>query len=329
MVRRILDANASDLAKMTGRELLTSIRAAEGRTLVAETIAPAPPLLGDVTNAELARAFGADIILLNMFDVRAPHIEGLDVLNDDDFFLRTYGQGHRVRATETTRAQTGTIAALKTLIGRPIAINLEPVDEGERVLGPQAKLPEGRRATPENARLAVEQGVDMLVITGNPATGVTTSSITASLRGIREAVGPDPILAAGKMHAAGSATDAGSDIVDEAIIGRWIDAGADIVLLPAPGTVPGISPERVRDLIGVVHAKGALAMTAIGTSQEGADEATIRQIALWAKSCGADLHHIGDSGYPGIAVPENILAYSIVIRGRRHAWRRMAASTAR
>lgn len=40
MVRRILDANASDLAKMTGRELLTSIRAAEGRTLVAETIAP-------------------------------------------------------------------------------------------------------------------------------------------------------------------------------------------------------------------------------------------------------------------------------------------------
>ncbi|HOO88410.1 MAG TPA: hypothetical protein PK442_11965, partial [Synergistales bacterium] len=199
MVRRILDANASDLAKMTGRELLTSIRAAEGRTLVAETIAPAPPLLGDVTNAELARAFGADIILLNMFDVRAPHIEGLDVLNDDDFFLRTYGQGHRVRATETTRAQTGTIAALKTLIGRPIAINLEPVDEGERVLGPQAKLPEGRRATPENARLAVKQGADMLVVTGNPATGVTTASIAASLRGIREAVGPDPILAAGKM----------------------------------------------------------------------------------------------------------------------------------
>jgi len=197
------------------------------------------------------------------------------------------------------------------------------------VLGPQAKLPEGRRATPENARLAVEQGVDMLVVTGNPATGVTTASIAASLRGIREAVGPDPILAAGKMHAAGSATDAGSDIVDEAIIGRWIDAGADIVLLPAPGTVPGISPERVRDLVGVVHAGGALAMTAIGTSQEGSDEATIRQIALWAKSCGADLHHIGDSGYPGIAVPENILAYSIVIRGRRHAWRRMAASIAR
>jgi len=121
----------------------------------------------------------------------------------------------------------------------------------------------------------------------------------------------------------------GSDIVDETIIGRWIDAGADIVLLPAPGTVPGISAERVRDLIGVVHVKGALAMTAIGTSQEGSDEATIRQIALWAKSCGADLHHIGDSGYPGIAVPENILAYSIVIRGRRHAWRRMAASLAR
>lgn len=67
-------------------------------------------------------------------------------------------------------------------------------------------------------------------------------------------------------------------------------------------------------------------MTAIGTSQEGADPETIRSIALMAKQSGTDLHHIGDSGLPGIAVPENIMTYSIVIRGIRHTYRRMAMS---
>ena len=67
-------------------------------------------------------------------------------------------------------------------------------------------------------------------------------------------------------------------------------------------------------------------MTAIGTSQEGADESTVRQIALMCKMCGTDLHHIGDSGYVGMALPENILAYSIAIRGKRHTYTRIASS---
>ena len=67
-------------------------------------------------------------------------------------------------------------------------------------------------------------------------------------------------------------------------------------------------------------------MTTVGTSQEGADEQTIREIALQAKMAGTDLHHIGDAGYPGIAVPENIISYSVAIRGRRHTYRRMARS---
>ena len=73
-----------------------------------------------------------------------------------------------------------------------------------------------------------------------------------------------------------------------------------MILLPAPGTVPGITMEYARKLIKKAHEKGALAMTTIGTSQEGADEATIRQIALMCKMAGADIHHIGDSGYMGM-----------------------------
>ena len=67
-------------------------------------------------------------------------------------------------------------------------------------------------------------------------------------------------------------------------------------------------------------------MTSIGTSQEGSNSETIRNIALNAKMAGADIHHIGDTGYVGVALPENIMAYSIAIRGVRHTYHRMASS---
>jgi len=70
-------------------------------------------------------------------------------------------------------------------------------------------------------------------------------------------------------------------------------------------------------------------MTAIGTSQEGADKSTVRQIALMCKMAGTDLHHIGDTGYVGMAIPENILTYSIAIRGIRHTYTRIASSVNR
>lgn len=72
------------------------------------------------------------------------------------------------------------------------------------------------------------------------------------------------------------------------------------------------------------HAAGALAMGTIGTSQEGAEIETIRSLALAAKRAGMDIHHIGGAGYTGVAVPENVYAYSLALRGRRHTWNRMA-----
>ena len=73
----------------------------------------------------------------------------------------------------------------------------------------------------------------------------------------------------------------------------------------------------------VDHGGGTVAMGTIGTSQEGAHEGTIRELALTAKRVGVDLHHIGDAGLTGIARPENIYAYSVAIRGVRHTWSRM------
>ena len=114
--------------------------------------------------------------------------------------------------------------------------------------------------------------------------------------------------------------------INDEDVEEFIGAGADIVLFPAPGTVPGITMEYVRSLVKEAHSRGVLTMTSIGTSQEGADTETIRQIALMCKMSGTDIHHLGDSGYTGMALPENILAYSKAIRGARHAYRRMAYS---
>ena len=44
---------------------------------------------------------------------------------------------------------------------------------------------------------------------------------------------------------------------------------------------------------------------------------------------GTDMHHLGDAGYGGMSLPENILEYGKVIRGIRHTYHRMATSIKR
>lgn len=41
---------------------------------------------------------------------------------------------------------------------------------------------------------------------------------------------------------------------------------------------------------------------------------------------GADIHAIGDGGYAGCTVPENVYQLSMSIRGRRFTFKRMAAN---
>ena len=155
---------------------------------------------------------------------------------------------------------------------------------------------------------------------------MTNRAITQTLKKYREAFGDRILLVAGKMHAAGILSESGENIITEEDVRAFAGAGADVILMPAPGTVPGITTEYVRKLVSCAHKLGKLTLTAIGTSQEGADTATIREIALMCKMTGTDLHHLGDSGYVGMALPENILEYGKVIRGVRHTYHRMAAS---
>ena len=301
MSDRLLSMNPSEIETLKGKQLVEAIRLSEGRILAAETVSTMAPLLSDVTNAELCSALSADIIILNMFDVDDPLVLGLPEHKEED-----------------------TIKLLKKLTGRVIGVNLEPTGEDEN--GEGWKMTKGRVATAKNALKARELGADIVVVTGNPGNHVSNEAIYKSIKEIRDRLKDDIVIVSGKMHASGSIKEAGEKIISEKDIDDFVKAGTDIIMLPAPGTIPGLTVQRIQELISYAHSLGVLAMTAIGTSQEGADTDTIKTIALNCKMAGADIHHIGDSGYNGMAVPENIMAYSIAIRGVRHTYRRMAIS---
>lgn len=308
-MKRILDCQSSDFRAMNKESLIAAIAGAEGRTIACETIGSIIPMLGDITNAEFAAAMGADILLLNVFDVQKPYIAGLPKTDPENV-----------------------IHKLKELTGRPIGINLEPVEQVLSSENPDENMwamTAGRKATLSNAKKAAQMGVNFILLTGNPGIGVTNTAIVQTLELYKKELGDRLVLAAGKMHASGILTESAEKIITREDVKAFADAGADIILLPAPGTVPGITMEYIRDLVNYAHSLGCLTITAIGTSQEGADIATIRQIALMCKMTGTDIHHLGDSGYGGMALPENIQAYSIAVRGIRHTYRRMAGSVNR
>lgn len=308
-MKRFLDCVASDFMNMRAEDLVAAIAASEGRLLVCETIGALQPMLGDITNAEFAASMGADLILLNMFDVMHPIVKGLPDTKPEEV-----------------------IRTIKELTGRPVGINLEPLEQDVKSTVDTSdcwRLTEGRLGTLKNADRAAAMGADFIVLTGNPGIGVTNRAITDTLKRYRDKLGKRVVLVAGKMHAAGILTEAGENIITKEDVEAFAEAGADIILLPAPGTVPGITMEYVRTLVSHAHHLGRLTLTAIGTSQEGADTATIKEIALLCKMTGTDLHHLGDAGYGGMALPENILEYGKAIRGVRHTYHRMAASIRR
>ncbi|MBQ1307514.1 MAG: haloacid dehalogenase-like hydrolase [Erysipelotrichaceae bacterium] len=302
MNKRLMSLSFSEIEKLNARQLLQAISLCEGRILAGECVCSTAPLLNDITNAEVVASMSADILILNVFDVDKPFIAALPECEKMD-----------------------SIKVLKKLTGRPIGINLEPAEhkEGTEQLWSMTK---GRLASAENARKAKQMGVDIIVITGNPGNQVSNEAIVSSIKEIRKELGEDIILIAGKMHASGMAKEAGEAIINKDTVKAFAEAGADVIMIPAPGTIPGITVEYAHELISYIHSLGRLSLTAIGTSQEGADLQTIRQIALNCKMAGTDIHHIGDSGYVGMALPENIMAYSIAIRGVRHTYRKMGQS---
>ncbi|CAL9489947.1 hypothetical protein SUDANB95_03196 [Actinosynnema sp. ALI-1.44] len=288
---RILDLDRDALAALRGRHLTAAVADSEGRTMVAEVFADRAALAFAPTgpavhNLELMAAFGADVLILNMID---------RVWDGERFHFPGLGT-------------VPDLAALADRVGRPVGVNLEPGD-----------VPRLRRATPESARRLIDSGAALITLTANPSTDGTFDGLTRAASALRAALDPDTALWTGKMHHAGH-----RERVTTARLTALVDAGADGVIIPLPGTLPGVTREAAAESVAAVQEAGAVVMGAIGTSQEGAHTTVVPQLALTAKETGVDAHHIGDCFLPGMGDPELLYAYSVAVRGRRHTWTRMA-----
>lgn len=288
MVKRFLSSDASEILAMSAAELKQSIKASEGRIILSENVAPREPYIAECTNAEMARAFGADLILLNCLDIFAPEVSGLGEY-EGTFLDR-----------------------LHHLVGRPIGVNLEPVDHSATMLGEKTTISEGRQARKASIQEIERLGFDFVCFTGNPGAGVSSKAMIDAVKLAKQEF--SGLIFAGKMHAAG----VDEPVADLEVSKELIAAGTDVLLAPSVGSVPGFRQEDLVAMVKVAHDAGALVMTAIGTSQESSEPETIRYMALQNKMCGVDIQHIGDSGYGGLAPVENIFTMSKAIRGQRH-----------
>ncbi|MGM0126247.1 hypothetical protein IGI37_003676 [Enterococcus sp. AZ194] len=304
MVQRLISATSKEIKQMTKEELFQSIKASEGRVVLSENVVVQASVAGDITCAELSKAYGADMILLNVFDVNHPIV------------VAAYeGQN----SAETCIPNDDVVNRLKELVGLPIGMNVEPVDEQAKLESTKVEIAPGRQASVETFKKANQLGLDFILLTGNPGTGVTNDLIAKNVKIAKEHF--DGVIIAGKMHSAG---------VDEPVVSiesakQFIEAGADIILVPAVGTVWGITDEQVKEVVDLAHANGKLVMSAIGTSQESAQPDVVRQIGIRNKVLGVDIQHIGDANM-GLVGIENIKELSDAIRGKRHTVARMARS---
>ncbi|MGF1718978.1 dihydrodipicolinate synthase [Vibrio kyushuensis] len=290
MKKRIFDYTAEDVRNASRKDIVDSIQNSEGRTIMVENVVAITPPLDVVSGPEIAAAFGADMITLNCLDVMNPAIKILSE-NPDEIM---------------------SIQEVKKATGRLIGCNLEPVPESVN------HVDIGRTVTRETVERAIAIGLDYVMLTGNPGNAVTQETILGAISLVRE-VSQDIIVVAGKMHAGGVGNDYNLNIIP-----NFAEAGADVMMFPAPYTTPGVDADLARKMMTAVHQRGMLGMLAIGTSQEGATESYIEQVAMASKAAGADIVHIGDGGYSGIAPPENIMQLGLTLRGRRHQYKRMA-----
>lgn len=197
----------------------------------------------------------------------------------------------------------------KQLTGRLVGVSLEVLAED---------TPDNPRAW-DPVNLSLVANADFYCLTAYDKPGVTVDRVRDALSQLRGLT--DKLVLMAKFYSAGLAC------AEE--YAAYIAAGADGVIVPAPSSCRGASEAQVAAILGAIQAAGGLAVTTISSSQEGADEETVRQIALASKRCGADIYNFGDAGVAGMADPLAVYTLSMAVRGRRHTWVRMAASRTR
>ena len=306
MVTRLISASGDEIKKMSPMELKESIFKSEGRVVMGQHLLFAGEgLVRGVTNSELMFAFGADMVMLNTFD--------LDQLNNNPGLCGLSFQ------------------ELKEKCRRPIGIYLGCPKVGSEDGGKKALYRrEGMLASDEHVQKCIDLGADFIVLGGNPGSGTSIRDVVETTKRIKTKFKDQIFVFAGKWEDGVVEKVLGDPLADydaKEIIKELIDVGADCIDLPAPGSRHGITVEMIRELVEFVHRykPGTLAMTFLNSSVECADSETIRLIALKMKETGADIHAIGDGGFNGCTSPENIHQLSVSLKGKQYTYFRMAS----
>ena len=318
MARRLISTSHSEIRAMSAAELKESIRDSEGRVVLCQNYVGANPLADGTTNAELAQAFGADMIFFNGYSMTPGASQpGLQV--------EQWENGGFVQ-------KSCRLKDMKALIHVPLGIYLECGTHDVYATSTSGTnlVRTDRVASDENLRRVLEEQADFIILAGNPGTGTDNRVIVDAARRAKEILGDQVLIFAGKWEDGVHQKVLGDPLwpmeTHKKFIADLIDAGADVICMPMPGCRPGIVMEDIRELTTFAHSygnKGALVMSFLDCSVEGADEDTVRQCTLWSKMTGADIHAIGDAGLCGMSVPEDIYAMSIALKGRRLTFRRM------
>lgn len=197
----------------------------------------------------------------------------------------------------------------KQLTGRLVGVSLEVLAEN---------APDNPRAW-DPFHLGLMTEADFYCLTAYDKPGVDAARVQEVVRQLRSLT--DKLILVAKFYSAG--------LAEAEEYAAYVSAGADGVIVPAPSSCRGASEARVEQVLSVIRAAGGIAITTVSSSQEGADEATVREIALASKRCGADVYNFGDAGVAGMADPQAVYTLSMAVRGKRHTWVRMAASSLR
>ena len=319
MGRRLISATRSEIRIMSAIELKNSIRASEGRVILAQNSVGMEGLLEGTTNPELAEAMGADMVFFNGYtmdqNIKIPSLE-VDVFENGEYVHHSYR-----------------LKDMKKLTKGPLGIYLECGLGDDKETSTNASVtivcPE-RVASDENLRNLIDEEADFVVLGGNPGTGTTMETVIEATKRAKAILGDKVMIWAGKWEDGVKEKVLGDPLRHNSkeVIAQLIDAGADVICLPMPGSRTGITVDCIRELVTFIHEYGdgsTLAMSFLDGSVEGSDEGTVRMCGVMSKQTGADIHAIGDAGCSGMSIPEDIYQLAMTIKGRRLTWLKMAA----
>lgn len=336
MALRYLNDVGDRFVKAGRQEMVRGIRKACGRVVVGETITYRQNLIDGVSNIELLKACGCDMVLINHYDMDMPMIPGLTSSKEgiEKFFSLWNESGSKGKVPDPKLIEGEfqdyfleslgfgrTLSDVSRLAGIQVGIVLLCMEDN-------GKIPPSLLANEENARRAVEHGANFISLICSSE--VSTKDLAKYIKAVRSGLGEHGLVKAGKMPAGGFVFQGKTEeYMTEEEIREIAESGADVLILPGPGTAQGFTVETVKRWIDFAHGCGILAETAVAASLEGADPETIKRFAADGRTAGADLQQIGDSVYGGISSPENVLAFSQAIKGVRHTLRRIALSPVR